>query len=368
MSLFFDRYILKIVLLYLAWRAALFIVAFNAPSLLPAFANRFPYVDILKDSGLPYWIWSFGNFDGVHYLRIAQDGYAYQFTQVFFPLYPIIIRFISELTTLNLLVSALLISNFTFLAALIIFFKLVRQNYNDRIAFWSTIFLLAAPTSFYFGAIYTEGIFFLMIVFSFYFLEKKKLILASIVGSFASATRLVGLFLAPALWLAKRNILPLLVVPLGLLAYVLYLKIEFNKPFYFLSAQSIFGQERATGEIILLPQVIWRYAKILATTQGLVAWGAAFELLMSIAAFVILAIAWRMKMNRDWLLFSFLAILTPTLTGTFISMPRYILVAFPIYIVLAHIKSLRIKVAITVIFLSLLFVSTVLFTRGYWVA
>ena len=358
----------KIILLYFAWRIGLFLVASQAPTFLPVFANRFPYVDLLRASGLPYWIWSFGNFDGVHYLRIAEDGYAYQFTQVFFPLYPILIKAGSFATFGNLLISALIISNAAFLVGLLIFYKLVKSTYNDKIATWSTIFVLAFPTSFYFGAVYTEGIFFLMVVASFYLLEKNKTLLASIIGSFASATRLVGLFLAPALSLNRRNILPLLIVPLGFLTYVSYLTIEFNNPLYFLSAQSIFGQERETTQIVFLPQVIWRYTKILTTTQGLALANAAFEFLMTAFAFVSLAIAARMKIKRDWLLFSFLAILTPTLTGTFTSMPRYVLVAFPIYIALAHIKSLHAKIALIIVFLSLLFASTIFFTQGYWVA
>lgn len=358
----------KIILLFLVWRITLFIVASQAPTFLPVFANRFPYVDLLKESGLPYWVWSFGNFDGVHYLRIASDGYAYQFTQVFFPLYPILIKIISFATFGNLLISALLISNTAFLFGLLVFYKLVKSNYNDKIAAWSTIFLLTIPTSFYFGAVYTEGIFFLMIVASFYLLSKNKMAAASIIGSFASATRLVGLFLAPAISLGKRNLLPLLVAPLGFLAYVLYLAVEFKNPLYFLTAQSIFGQERATTQIVLLPQVIWRYIKILTTAQGLGLANAAFEFFMTAFAFVCLAIAWKIKIKREWLLFSFLAILTPTLTGTFTSMPRYILVAFPIYIVLAHIKSTGIKITLTIIFLLLLFITTALFTRGYWVA
>lgn len=358
----------KIILLYLVWRIALFFVASQAPSFLPVFANRFPYVDLLRQSALPHFIWAFGNFDGVHYLRIAEDGYAYQFTQVFFPLYPILIRLFSPVTFGNHLAAALLISNLSFLAAIILFFKLVAKTYNDKIALWSLVFLLAFPTSFYFGAVYTEGIFFLMVVSSFYLLLKNEVLLASTIGVFASATRLVGLFLAPALALGKKTFWPLLVVPLGFISYVFYLQIEFDNPLYFLSAQSIFGQERTTREIVLLPQVIWRYLKILATTQGLAQATAAFELFMTAFAFIILAIAAKLKVKRDWLLFSFLAVLVPTLTGTFTSMPRYILVAFPIYIVLAHIKSLLLKIAITVVFLSLLFITTTFFTQGYWVA
>jgi len=74
------------------------------------------------------------------------------------------------------------------------------------------------------------------------------------------------------------------------------------------------------------------------------------------------------KVRVQWLTFSFLAVLTPTLTGTLASMPRYILIAFPVYIVLAHIKSDLIKSVILFFFIVTLVIATALFTRGYWIA
>jgi len=348
----------------------LFIIAFFANIIISDFGNQFPYSqEVLISTGFPNWAWSFGNFDGVHYLRIAQDGYAYQFTQAFFPLYPILIRLVSYVTFGNFVIAALLISNTAFLAGLIIFYKLITKNFNEKIAFWGCLFLLTFPTSFYFGAVYTEGISFFIIVLAFYLFEKNKILLSSIVGSFASATRLVGLFLAPSL--VKRpeikSLIPLLIVPLGLIAYMTYLTVEFNKPFYFLTAQSIWGQERSTTGIVLLPQVFWRYFKILVTTSGLPLFNAILELAATIFALIALTIATK-RVKREWLIFSWLAILTPTLTGTLASMPRYILVAFPIFIVTAFIKSSRLKAALLIIFIALQAILVTLFTRGYWVA
>ena len=213
----------KIVIFFLVWRTLLFVIAGISPLVIPEFGARFPYYqERLIDSGLPQFIWSFGNFDGVHYLGIAQHGYIYQFTQVFFPLYPILIKLFSLITLDNFLLSGLLISNLAFLCGLIILFRLIKETYDEKIALWSCLFLLVFPTSFYFGAVYTEGLFFLLITSSFYFYYKKKIILACLVGSIASATRLAGLFLTPSL-VAKRDfksLIPILIIPLGFLAYV----------------------------------------------------------------------------------------------------------------------------------------------------
>src|SRR3989338_1304620 len=105
-----------IFLSFLTWRILLFICSYIG-SLLLEFRPRFPYSDIwLIPSGLPSWIWSFANFDGVHYLTIASQGYWAQFTQVFFPFYPVILSLFSNLLFfINPLGASILASNIFFL-------------------------------------------------------------------------------------------------------------------------------------------------------------------------------------------------------------------------------------------------------------
>jgi len=371
MNPFIRLEIPKILLGFIIWRLLLFLVAAISPQIISEFGAKFPYYqERLIASNLPHFIWSFGNFDGVHYLGIAKDGYAYQYTQAFFPFYPILIKGLSLITFNSFLISALLISNFAFLIGLMIFYKLIKEKFDAKIALWSSLFLLAFPTSFYFGAIYTEGLFFLMLMSTFYLIEKGKTWQAYFVGTFASATRLIGVFLLPVFILERnsKSFWPILIVPIGFMAYVLYLKITFDNPFYFLTSQQIFGQGRSSDGIVLLPQVFWRYFKILATTNGMPFFNAALELFSTVFALLLLAVAYKKKFDRQWLIFSGLAVLIPTLTGTLTSMPRYILVAFPMYIVLASIKSSIIKKSFLGFFLVLLVFLTILFTQGYWVA
>lgn len=360
------------------WRLMLFFFAYLSPSLITTFGDRFPYYkELLIFSKLPQTIWAFVNFDGVHYIRIANQAYSNQHTQAFFPGYPLIVRGAKEVIEIipmdervPVILGALLVSNIAFFFGLVIFYKLLKGIYDRKIALWSTIFMLTFPTSFYFGSAYTEGMFFLMIISSFYLLEKKRILAASIIGSFASATRLIGVFMAPALmfYQKKRSLMPLFIVPIGFLLYVLFLQIKYDNPLYFLTAQDVFQQDRSTTKIVLLPQVFYRYVKILISTQGLAFAIAALELISTVFVFACLFFAWRMKMRTQWLIFSFFAVIVPTLTGTLVSMPRYIAIAFPIYIVLAHIKSTPVKIAIALIFTVGLFITTVLFAQGYWVA
>src|SRR3989339_1347122 len=99
-----TKVIKKLIFLFIIWRLLLLGVAYLSPIIIPQFGARFPYFEgRLISSGLPHFIWSFGNFDGVHYLGIAQDEYAYQFTQAFFPLYPILIKLFSYLSSFSFL-------------------------------------------------------------------------------------------------------------------------------------------------------------------------------------------------------------------------------------------------------------------------
>jgi hypothetical protein len=142
----------KILFSFLTWRVALFLIALLSIYLLPVFGARFPYADrVLEITHLPYWVWGFGNFDGVHYLRIAQDGYLAQYSQAFFPVFPILIRFFSfifpRIPTLDTNIftdpaffySGMILSNIFFLAALYVYYKLLEIDFKKDIAFLSVI-------------------------------------------------------------------------------------------------------------------------------------------------------------------------------------------------------------------------------------
>jgi len=81
--------------------------------------GTFPYLDDLIKSGFPPYIYSFANFDGAQYLKIAQSGYL-PLTQAFFPLYPILIRAFSLWGLFSSLLSGLIISYLSFFGMLLI--------------------------------------------------------------------------------------------------------------------------------------------------------------------------------------------------------------------------------------------------------
>lgn len=391
---------MMIILALALWRIGLFLVAYktmNATSFVP----QFPYSDIhLIPSQLPQWVWGFANFDGVHYLTIAKQGYFAQFTQAFFPVYPLLIHVVSwMLHDKFMILSGILISFVSFILLVYVFKLLFMMDYpKEKNALNRVILLLLLfPTSFYFASLYTESFFLFLTLAAFYNARKGKWIWAAVCGAVASATRITGIvLLLPLLlewhittahvkeitlqgFMKRSNIKKFLrsmirspilyIVPLGLCAYMIYLQFAFHDALYFWHAQPVFGAERSSGIVFPL-QVVWRYLKIMATVPWSQSsyWVAFWELGALIVATSLLIWGHLKKIRFSYLVFGWLVLLTPILTGTLSSLPRYILLIFPLYMVLGKIKNRW-------IFLSIIFGSSLLliyftsrFVQGLWVA
>ena len=76
----------------------------------------------------------------------------------------------------------------------------------------------------------------------------------------------------------------------------------------------------------------------------------------------------RHKVRLSYLIFGWLAYITPTLTGTFSSLPRYVLVIFPIYFYLAEILSKKSYLIWCLISGLLLTASAFFFLSGHFIS
>lgn len=332
------------------------------------------------------WFWAWSNFDGEHYLSIAQHGYG-EGEQAFFPLYPLLMRLLvwplrGDLFWLN--IGGLVISHLSFLLALFGLWKLLSLDFKRGVVELALILLLVFPTSFYFGSVYTESLFFALVVWSFYAARRGWWLWAGILGGLASSTRFVGILLLPALltewWAQRRNVkftmynlqfLFLFIIPIGLLAYMYYLYQTTGDPLAFWHALPTFGEQRSAVPI-LLPQVFWRYFKIFRDAN--LSDPFFFTLILEAAAavvFLILSMVGFIKLRLSYALFLFLGYLLPTFSGSFSSLPRYVLPLFPAFLlaaVLLERKPLWVKVGVVGLLFVLLGAATSLFVRGYWIA
>lgn len=301
---------------------------------------------------------SLANWDGGHYLGIAEHGYREKFQYAFFPLYPLLIRFVNNVTQ-NYLATALIISIVSSFLALNLLYRLVSQYFDKKIAHKTILCLIFFPTSFYFLTAYSEGLFFLLVVVTFLFKSKGKFFWATVAASLASATRLAGLALVLALLIdvqtttgINRKNWYVLLSPLGFVIYCWYLFNQTSDPFYFITAQTHWLRS------LSVPGVgFWEAIKGVAFLELVFA---IFGLGMVLRAFRFLPLSFAV--------YGFLSILLPLLTPSLSSIPRFLLPIFPIFILLALIKNQYAAFAYQLISIMLLSVFAILFANGYWVS
>ena len=193
------------------------------------------------------------------------------------------------------------------------------------------------------------------------------------------AARFVGIAIIPALifefyvqkkTLFSKKIIPLFLIPLGILSYVWFNFMQWGNPLHFIEAQGNLQNNRSIDSIILFPQTVFRYLRILTSVNShQYEWLIALlELSTFIFVSVMFFIACKKKIRTSYLIFAFLAFLIPVSSGTFTGLPRYSLVLFPIFIAMALVKNKIFKIAYCVIGVILLFLLFMLFSKGYFVS
>lgn len=342
----------------------------------------FPYKPLVYSFRTPDFITIFAHFDGAHYINIAREGY-HQFDQAFFPAFPFLIHLLSPLVHGNYLLAGFAIANTASLIGLVLLYQIIAKLYSQTEAWWTIIYLLAFPSGFFFHTVYTEGLFLLLLTGTWWMYVYRETFGATFFAWATSLTRIIGvtsilLFLPSMMDRSVRSGRAFLGIVsgslLGLGTYCYYLWKTTGDPFMFLTSQSSFNAGRSSS-LVLLPQVYFRYAKILVTaTHDYAYWIAVSEVLtitlVGAASLYFLCSAYRRQdMNGVGIgLFSLSGLLIPASTGTFLSVSRFSLFCLALYLVLARVSSVKIKYLIAGALMSLQFICFLLFARGYFVA
>ena len=216
-----------------------------------------------------------GRWDAVHYLDIATQGYRGT-DMAFFPLYPLLIRIFGALAG-NHLIAGLLISNASFFFGLLYLYKLLEHEYDRAVARRAIFYVSIFPTAVFFAAVYTESLFFMLTVASFYYMRERMWWVAGALGFFAALTRVEGVLLPVPFvieWAAAyqsgatsdgRSICsPALLIPLGLATYMAYLWVLRADPLYFSHVQIHWNRHFAPPWV----SVINAFGKIFAHGAG----------------------------------------------------------------------------------------------------
>ncbi len=193
----FKKLVIKVALYWLVWRAVLFLAAAIAPAIL-SYQPTFPYAERLAAGNLPAFLYSWANFDGVHYLEIAKHGYLQtDLIQAFFPIFPLLMR-VLQLVVNDFILSGLLLSNAALIGVMYFGYKLCSQWFNSAAADHFLLVLLTFPTAFYLGAVYTESLFLLLILAGCWYYGLKKNLISGLLIGLSSGVRLAGVMLLPS--------------------------------------------------------------------------------------------------------------------------------------------------------------------------
>ena len=184
-------------LAYLVTRILVLFIIFVSSNSIPMRAGNFLYSnpDNLVLDGLV-------RDDSWWYTNIATRGYSMgnlktgeQGNTAFFPLYPLAVKMMAGLTG-NVFLAGIIVSNLAFLGTLFYLYALTRREYGQETATRAVFYFAAAPTAVFFSAMYTESLFMLMVLATFYYAGAKQWDRAVLAGILASATRNTGVLMA----------------------------------------------------------------------------------------------------------------------------------------------------------------------------
>jgi len=143
------------------------------------------------------------------YHQIATTGYQWDRSVflhqnvVFFPLYPLLMRWGGALLGGHPLLAGTIVSLAAFAGAIVLLYRLAALELGEDKA-WPVILLVSTyPFALFYSVVYTESLFLLLTVGAFYAMRRRHLLLAALCGVAAGLARPNGFWLAlPLLWLA----------------------------------------------------------------------------------------------------------------------------------------------------------------------
>ncbi len=280
-------------------------------------------------------VWGYG-WDGMHYLKIAQQGYHFPL-QAFFPLYPLLIKFFNIVLPLTL---SYRINVFLVLVVIFLFYFNICSIHKYK----AIIGFLAFPTAFFLQANYTETLYILISCGVIYFLSKQKYWLASLLGILLTATKISGVAICVVILISYLLQYKLTLKSFMIAAFYSVIPL-FGVGLYFIYLQNAFG----SFEIFFKSQSEWQRSLQYINASGyfypiykaVVAGDVSFyRRLMEVFAFMfsvfMLWKSWK-RINLTLWVFCLIHFLIFISTGSFLSLNRLVLLMFPLILFIPNV-------------------------------
>ena len=296
----------------------------------------FPYLGVEPTNNINLTLWQ--RFDVNWYIKIATSGYSNNDgSTVYFPLYPMLIRFLALL--MNPMLAATLISNLALIGALGLLYSLATTWTDDTIAQRTGIYFLLFPTAFFLTIPYTESLFLFFVLASLLSASRGRWGWAVLLASLSALTRLQGVLLIIPLaymsWREMRNfslkvkILRtafLLVIPLATISFLAFTNLSLLSTY-----------QRTLNARFVLPwdNILASFSLLLGGKGSVVD---ALNLVFTLGLIFIMFAVWK-QLPTEIFLYSLLMLAAPmfrmTTSQPLVSMMRYGLAIFPIFIILS---------------------------------
>jgi hypothetical protein len=320
------------------------------------------------------WQTLWNRWDATHYLRLAEKGYTAtgegRFSIVFYPLYPWLVRGVA-LISRNYFWAALVVSAAASVCAGLLFRRTVELDHPAKVARLAVWFLFIFPTAYFLHIGYTESLFLALVLGSVLAARKQFWAVAGILGALACFTRVNGLLLVPTLmveaWLqyrvARRFDWRWLWIAAAALGFAGYLLINYRVTGDPLTFTKI--MEKQWYKKLAPPWAgirdVWLRIPHFNLTEGLHEFVfIVFSFLCTVWCWIKLRPTYAVWMTLNWLLINS--------TTYVVSVPRYCLTLFPIFILLALLSAKRPLAGQILSALSLLFLAlfAMKFAHGTW--
>jgi mannosyltransferase PIG-V len=340
--------------------------------------------------------YSWLRWDAKSYLNISYFGYKHTPDVAFFPMWPLIQHYGGLLLggsfPSSFYMSGLLLANICFYFTLVLLYHLLAEDFDPATARRSLIYCTFAPYALFFFAGYSESLFVLLCIAVFLLIRRGKTLhwwLAGFLGFLATLTRSTGIFLViPFLvlylqrfwspsqrmgytWQQKLNaLIPIVLIPAGILVYMLYLYYAKGNPLIFTVEEGAFWYRhfafpwQTFGMVMKAsfsqPSFAYLLEQLLTTT-------------FTIIPLVALALGWK-HLPLHYSLFALaLVVFDLSFPGYTVqplfSQPRFLLAVFPITVIFA-IWGKRPRLNQCFLAFSLIFfvINAILFVGNFWVA
>jgi Gpi18-like mannosyltransferase len=329
---------------FIVTRCALVVLALGALILLPSVSGP-EYHHVSSNPLIDMW----SRWDAAYYTQIAQQGYGWQMGQptsdtTFMPLYPVLLgipfRFQPGATRADVIVAGVILSNLCLLLAVFCFDALVALDFADPQLRQDARWLIwLAPMSIFFSGVYTESLYLLLSLVSIYYARRGQWAIAGLAGFLGGLTRVVGWTLVlPLAWEAWRqrqhSVPPRLTRLTAVVAPALALPMYAAIVGYALADPLAYFSIGATWQRSL--SFPWQaFARYFDGPIVLLGWERSITDLLFTLVFLLLAVL-SYRLRPSYGMYAVAVVVVSVMAGNMISMPRYVAVAFPVYLLLAQ--------------------------------